>query len=75
MKITYIATVQIIIHPNEEIHSKPQACDWFSGLLSDNEKVIDWQYLKIGNQICSPTEYYMDDKEILAFSRPPFEDE
>jgi len=43
-KETYIATVQIVIHPDQDISSDGEAADWFSALLSEhltyNEKII-----------------------------------
>ena len=40
-------------HPADQVQKtqeacgnrKPGACDWFSGLLSDNPDVIDWGYV------------------------------
>ncbi len=52
---TYIATVQIVIKPGE-VNSEAEACDWFSGLLSENEGILDWQYLPIGGSLLSPSE-------------------
>ena len=62
---TYVATVQIVIHPKEEVDSEAGACDWFSGLLSEDlqikEKILDWSYLKMGGQFMSPTEILVED--------------
>lgn len=59
----YIATVQIVITPNATIglDSEAAACDWFSGLLSDNAEVLDWQYLRIGGQLLLPQETIIPD--------------
>lgn len=55
-KATYIATVQILISPDENLESDAQACDWISGLLTDNDKILDWSYLKVGGQFLDPQE-------------------
>ena len=65
-KETYIATVQIVIHPDQDISSDGEAADWFSALLSEhltyNEKMIlDWQYLKVGGQRMGPEEILVND--------------
>jgi len=57
---TYIATVQIVISPIQAVDSQAAACDWFSGLLSENPKVLDWQYLKLGGQRLFPNAVYVD---------------
>lgn len=59
-KNAYIATVQIVIDPGEGIESGAEACDWFSGLLSDNAAILDWSYLKIGGQLLYPQEITID---------------
>lgn len=56
----YIATVQIIIKP-KAVESEGDACDWMSGLLSENEQVLDWQYLNVGGQRLTPSEKYISD--------------
>ena len=60
---TYMATIQILISPEEKLQSESEACDWFSGLLSENEKILDWSYLKIGGQYLSPSEKYVSEKD------------
>lgn len=61
LKETYIATVQIVINPAvADIQSESEACDWFSGLLTENEQILDWSYLKIGSQFLSPKEIFVD---------------
>jgi len=57
---TYIATVQIVVQPSEKLDSEAAAMDWFSGLLSENPKVLDWQYLKLGGQRLGPAAIYVD---------------
>lgn len=57
---TYIATIQIVIHSNQELESEAQACDWFSGLLTEHEGILDWSYLKVGGQYLYPHERYYD---------------
>jgi hypothetical protein len=59
---TFIATVQIIISPDAGVTSEAEAADWFSGLLSDNEQVFDWSYLKVGGQYLYPTSIQVDPK-------------
>ena len=59
-KTTYIATVQIIISPDAGVSSEAEAADWFSGLLSDNDQVFDWSYLKVGGQNLYPTSIQVD---------------
>jgi hypothetical protein len=57
---TYIATVQIIIDPDAGVTNEAEATDWFSGLLSDNDQVFDWGYLKVGGQYLYPTSIQAD---------------
>ena len=57
---TFIATVQIIISPDAGVTSESEAADWFSGLLSDNNQVFDWGYLKVGGQYLHPTSIHVD---------------
>jgi len=54
MRRTYIATVQIIISPDEGVENEDQAADFFTELLTENEAIEDWSYLKIGNQYLYP---------------------
>jgi hypothetical protein len=63
---TFIATVQIVIHPNQNIKSEIEACDWFSGLLSERLRheeqiILDWAYLKMGGQFLYPQEVLISD--------------
>lgn len=51
----YMATVQIAIHPDSGVEDKAGACDWFSGLLTENKEVLDWSYLKLGGQFLTPS--------------------
>ena len=72
----YVATVQIIIHP-DDVNNEADACDWFSALLSENHQVLDWQYLTVGPQILSPTETYVEFDPIDGYEEgsafnPPF---
>lgn len=64
-KETFIATVQIVIHPDENIENESAACDWFSGLLSENlteeGKVLDWQYLRLGGHQLTPSKILVDE--------------
>ena len=57
---TFIATVQIVIHPSEQCQTVGDAEDYFSALLTDNNSVLDWSYLKIGAQICYPSDVFVD---------------
>lgn len=57
MKSAQIATVVVQLrNPGaQDITSEAAACDWFSGLLSeDNDNVLDWAYLRIGGQLLAP---------------------
>ena len=56
----YIATLQIVIHPDENIKSQAEASDWFSGLLNIPE-ILDWGYLKMNGQFLHPTEKTVSD--------------
>ena len=57
----YMATVQIIIDPSENISSQGEAEDFFTALLTDNNAVLDWSYLKVGGQYMYPVEVLVDD--------------
>ena len=59
MTNTYIATIQVVLRP-DVVDSVDAACDWFSGLFSDNEEVLDWGYLKMGGQRLYPSEKLVD---------------
>lgn len=62
-KTTYIATVQIVISPGAGVESEAEAADWFSALLSDNDQVFDWGYLKIGGQYLYPKSIEVDPED------------
>jgi hypothetical protein len=59
---TYIATVQVVLKPGT-VESQVGACDWFSGLLSEHEDVLDWQYLPIGGTRLYPSEKIVNDDD------------
>lgn len=44
MKKLYVATVRIAVDADACNNSVDGACDWFSGLLSENEDVFDWAH-------------------------------
>lgn len=62
-KGTFIATIQIIIEPGEQVTTEGEACDWFTGLLSETHAdiILDWAYLKVGGQRLTPTEITIPD--------------
>lgn len=41
----WVATVHIVIN-DPEVTSEAGACDWVSGLLSDDPKILDWSYVE-----------------------------
>jgi hypothetical protein len=55
----YIVTVQFVIHPDEGVKTSTQACDWVSGLFTEQlkheDKIVDWHYLQVGEQYLYPT--------------------
>jgi hypothetical protein len=55
----YIATVQVLIQPSAAT-TEAEACDWMSGLLSENTQVLDWQYLRLGGQRLTPSETFVN---------------
>ena len=62
MAKAYVATVQLLI----VAESDAQAMDAVSGILSDYEiegALKDWAYLRLGGQILSPTERYIDEDD------------
>jgi predicted neuraminidase len=44
MKKLYVATVRIAVNAKTCGNTVAGACEWFSGLLSDNNDVFDWAY-------------------------------
>jgi hypothetical protein len=64
---TYIATIQVVIHPDENIKTEAEACDWFSGLLTEQlqgqNKILDWSYLPVGGQFLSPVEKIVSNQD------------
>ena len=56
----FVATVSVVIHPRSGVESQAEACDWFTGLLSENGEVLDWSYLKVGGQFTGPTRRIVD---------------
>lgn len=50
MKKAFVATVQILIDPEKSgVDCEGGACDWMSGLLSENPQVKDWRYIPHAN--------------------------
>lgn len=53
----YIATIQVIVKGRNEA----DACDTITAMLSENLQqvfdpdLLDWQYLRLGEQWCHPT--------------------
>lgn len=64
---TYIATIQIIIHPDEDIGSSDEACDWITGLFSEDsqmcDRILDWGYINTNGKYGLPTEITIDSLE------------
>ena len=46
--LVYKATVTVLLKA-DVCESEGEACDWFSGLLSENADVLDWGYLRKGD--------------------------
>jgi len=64
-KKAFITTVQIAFQ-YKGAFNEDEACDWVSGLLTEHEEVLDWEYLKINNKFQSPKEFdyeFEDDDE------------
>jgi hypothetical protein len=57
MKFARIATVQIVVDEKDDL----RAIDGISEMLSGNNWVIDWQYLRIGGQQLDPKEVILRD--------------
>ena len=45
MRQAFVGTVKVLVKAEACLNSVSGACDWFSGLLSENEDVIDWGYI------------------------------
>lgn len=62
MAKAYVATVQLLI----VAESDAEAMDAVSNILSEYEMadgtLKDWAYLRIGGQLLSPTERYIDEE-------------
>jgi hypothetical protein len=58
-KITYRAIVEITVKPGC-CSSQSDASDWFWGLLSENQEILNWEYLKVANIYLSPREVLVD---------------
>ena len=44
MKKVYVTTIRVAVNAEACGNSEAGACDWFSGLLSENKDVFDWSY-------------------------------
>jgi hypothetical protein len=44
IKKLYVATVRIAVPAEHCNNSQAGACDWFTGLLSENPQVFDWTH-------------------------------
>jgi len=44
MKKVYVATIRVAVNAEACENSVAGACDWFTGLLSENEDVFDWAH-------------------------------
>ena len=44
MKKLYVATIRVAVDAKACGNLTHGACEWFSGLLSDNTEVFDWAY-------------------------------
>lgn len=59
---TFITTVQIVLKPGiDNINSIDDVYAWVSELLSENNDVLDWQYLSIGGQCLYPSRIFISD--------------
>ena len=60
-KIVYVAIVTIVID-DPLVNNEASACDWMSGLLSQNEGngVLDWSYLRVGPYYLMPSPTLVD---------------
>jgi hypothetical protein len=61
MADAYLATVHILV-PAEVVGCEGGMCDWMSGLLSENEQVLDWSYAHDGRNVRHP--------QLVALSDP-----
>lgn len=53
-KKVFVATVQLVIVAEDEV----TADDVINNLLTESEKLYDWNYLKVGKQRLAPTRNY-----------------
>ena len=49
----YLATVHILIVPGV-CENETDACTWMSNLLSENDDVLDWGYVRVGDEVSQP---------------------
>lgn len=68
-KETWIATIQVLLEPGQA-ETQVDACDFLSSLLSENDGVLDWQYLPVNGQHPPPTKILLPEQyeEGEAFS-------
>ena len=71
MAKVFIATIKVAVKA-EACGDQSGACDWFSGLLSENPDVIDWAYR---NPQSDPHEYNLPENyqegDLDDFAGPP----
>jgi hypothetical protein len=60
MADAYLATVHILV-PAEVVESQAGMCDWMSGLLSENEQVVDWSYAHDSSGVREPEHVVLAD--------------
>ena len=48
-KKIYVATIRVAVYAQACGNTTSGACEWFSGLLSENLDVLDWGYVPKGN--------------------------
>jgi hypothetical protein len=44
----FLATIHVAVRAEACDDNEAGACDWFSGLLSENKDVLDWSYQRKG---------------------------
>ena len=57
MQVKLVATVQLLLNETDP----SAAADGISELLSHNDFIMDWSYLKVGGQYLKPQEAYVDE--------------
>jgi hypothetical protein len=65
-KSTFVATVQIVVAATNHDAAGDQIADLLEGIQAEAEGVIDWSYLKVGQQYLYPAPLYKQPADYLA---------